>query len=209
MKINLTYQEQFEHRHHGNNADASVAAMLNTIGVDSIDTLIGQTVPAAIRLPKPLNLPAPQSEHQFLEEFKKLTQKNEVFKSYIGMGYYDTITPGVILRNILENPAWYTAYTPYQAEIAQGRLEMLLNFQTVVLDLTGMEIANASLLDEATAAAEAMHLLYASRKGIKNTAHSFFVSDLCHPQTIDAKLTSRTKIFLELSCNTLPPTAPY
>lgn len=192
MKINLTYQEQFEHRHHGNNADASVVAMLNTIGVDSIDTLIGQTVPAAIRLPKPLNLPAPQSEHQFLEEFKKLTQKNEVFKSYIGMGYYDTITPGVILRNILENPAWYTAYTPYQAEIAQGRLEMLLNFQTVVLELTGMEIANASLLDEATAAAEAMHLLYASRKGIKNTAHSFFVSDLCHPQTIDV-LTTRAQ----------------
>ena len=192
MKINLTYQEQFEHRHHGNNADSSVAAMLNTIGVDSIDTLIGQTVPAAIRLSKPLNLPAPQTEHQFLEEFKKLMQKNEVFKSYIGMGYYDTITPGVILRNILENPAWYTAYTPYQAEIAQGRLEMLLNFQTVVLDLTGMEIANASLLDEATAAAEAMHLLYASRKGIKNTAHSFFVSDLCHPQTIDV-LTTRAK----------------
>ncbi|MFN8353766.1 MAG: aminomethyl-transferring glycine dehydrogenase [Spirosomataceae bacterium] len=192
MKVNISYQEQFEHRHQGSSTDASVDAMLSTIGVDSIDTLIDQTVPAAIRLPKPLHLPAPQSEHEFLASFRTLAQQNQLFKSHIGMGYYNTITPGVILRNVLENPAWYTAYTPYQAEIAQGRLEMLLNFQTLVMDLTGMEIANASLLDEATAAAEAMHLLYASRKGIKTTAHSFFVSDWCHPQTIDV-LTTRAQ----------------
>ncbi|QHV98610.1 aminomethyl-transferring glycine dehydrogenase [Spirosoma endbachense] len=202
MKLNLRYQESFEDRHHGQ-TEAAQAEMLQTISttglpVESIDELIDQTVPAAIRLPRPLNLPAPKSETQFLADFKKMAGQNKVFKSYIGTGYYDTITPNVILRNILENPAWYTAYTPYQAEIAQGRLEALLNFQTVVSDLTGMDLANASLLDEATAAAEAMHMLYAMRPASKKSASTFFVSERCHPQTIDVLLTRATPIGIQV-----------
>lgn len=197
MKLNLRYQERFEDRHNG--ADVSQTnAILKTIGVDSVDELIDQTVPALIRLEKPLDLPAAKSEHQFLADFKKLAQQNKVYKSYIGTGYYDTLTPNVILRNILENPAWYTAYTPYQAEIAQGRLEALLNFQTVVIDLTGMEIANASLLDEGTAAAEAMHVLYAQRPAAKKSATTFFVSDRCHPQTIDVIKTRATPLGIKV-----------
>lgn len=198
MKLNLRYQESFEDRHHGQ-TDAAQSEMLQTIAatglsVQSIDELIEQTVPAAIRLSRPLNLPEPKSETQFLTDFKKLASQNKLFKSYIGTGYYDTITPNVILRNILENPGWYTAYTPYQAEIAQGRLEALLNFQTVVSDLTGMDLANASLLDEGTAAAEAMHMLYAMRPASKKTATTFFVSERCHPQTIDVVLTRATPL---------------
>lgn len=188
MGLTLQQTDIFEDRHHGQ-TDAAQANMLATVGVESIEQLIEQTVPETIRLKKPLNLPAPKSEMQFLADFKKLAGQNKVFKSYIGTGYYDTITPNVILRNILENPAWYTAYTPYQAEIAQGRLEALLNFQTVVSDLTGMDLANASLLDEGTAAAEAMHMLYALRPAAKKNASVFFVSDRCHPQTIDVLLT--------------------
>ena len=184
MKINLQNQDIFENRHHGKD-EVELQEMLNTVGVSNLDELIDQTIPAAIRLEKPLNLPNPKSEQAFLANIKKIARKNVVFKSYIGGGYYDTITPNVILRNILENPAWYTAYTPYQAEIAQGRLEMLLNFQTVVTDLTGMEIANASLLDEATAAAEAMTMFHAVKSSSKKGAGTFFVSELCHPQTID------------------------
>ncbi|UTA69497.1 aminomethyl-transferring glycine dehydrogenase [Emticicia sp. 21SJ11W-3] len=187
MKINLNSQESFESRHHGK-SEADLQAMLKTIGVDSLDTLINQTVPQQIRLQSPLNLPKAKSEAEFLADFKALAQKNKIFKSYIGTGYYDTVVPNVILRNILENPAWYTAYTPYQAEIAQGRLEMLLNFQTMVIDLTGMEIANASLLDEGTAAAEAMAMLHNVRPAAKKNANTFFVSELCHPQTIDVVL---------------------
>ncbi len=172
--------------------------MLQTVGVDSVDTLIDQTIPATIRLDHPLNLPAPKSEHQFLSDFKKLAQQNQVFKSYIGAGYYDTLTPNVILRNILENPAWYTAYTPYQAEIAQGRLEALLNFQTVISDLTGMDLANASLLDEATAAAEAMTMLYGARPATKKNAMTFFVSERCHPQTIDVVRTRATPLNIHI-----------
>src|SRR5690606_2106625 len=132
---------------------------------------------------RPLDLPAGVSEHEVLEELREIAGKNQIFRSYIGMGYYDCVTPPVIQRNILENPGWYTAYTPYQAEIAQGRLEALLNFQTVVIDLTGLPIANASLLDEATAAAEAMAMSYAVRGS--DSRRVFFVSTDCHPQTID------------------------
>ncbi len=197
MKLNLHQTDFFEDRHHGV-TDAALTQMLTRIGIDSIDELIDQTVPAAIRLPRPLDLPAPKSETQFLTDFRKLANQNKVFKSYIGTGYYDTITPNVILRNILENPAWYTAYTPYQAEIAQGRLEALLNFQTVICDLTGLPIANASLLDESTAAAEAMTLLYSQRSAAKKNAKAFFVSERCHPQTIDVVRTRATPLNIDV-----------
>jgi glycine dehydrogenase len=197
MKINLQSQEKFEGRHHGK-SKRELSEMLEKVGVSSLDELIDQTVPAGIRLPENLRLPKSKSEHAFLHDFKKLANQNVIFKSYIGMGYYDTLTPNVILRNILENPAWYTAYTPYQAEIAQGRLEMLLNFQTVVTDLTGMEIANASLLDEATAAAEAMTMLHSARPAAKKKADTFFVSELCHPQTIDLLYTRATPVGIKV-----------
>ncbi len=197
MKININNREQFINRHIGPD-DAQREQMLETIGVSSLDQLIDETVPGNIRLGKALNLPDAVSEYEFLKNFKKLASKNKLFKSYIGMGYYDTIVPGVILRNIMENPGWYTAYTPYQAEIAQGRLEALINFQTVVIELTGLEIANASLLDEATAAAEAMGMFYASRKADKKDANVFFVSDQCHPQTIDLLETRAIPLGIEL-----------
>jgi glycine dehydrogenase len=188
MNINIHHQEKFEDRH--NNSDqADRAAMLHTIGVPTVDELISQTIPSKIRLKEALKLPKAISESDFLKNFKAIAQKNKLFKSYIGTGYHDTIVPTVILRNIMENPSWYTAYTPYQAEIAQGRLEMLLNYQTMVIDLTCMEIANASLLDEGTAAAEAMTMLYSQRPNNKKEANIYFVSDLCHPQTIDLLLT--------------------
>ena len=157
--------------------------MLAAIGVDSLHALIGEVIPASIRLDRPLDLPPAESEHLFLRRLTELAQGNKTFRSYIGLGYHDTITPSVILRMVLENPGWYTPYTPYQAEIAQGRLEALLNFQTMVMDLTAMQIANASLLDEATAAAEAMTMSYGIRG--KEGKEVFFVSDACHPQTID------------------------
>lgn len=184
MKINLTTGERFDKRHIGPTGD-EVAQMLKTIGVSSLDQLIDETIPSDIRLSKSLNLPEPQTEHGFLTAFRNLAGKNKMYKSYLGLGYYDCITPKVILRNILENPGWYTAYTPYQAEIAQGRLEALINFQTMIADLTGMDIANASLLDEGTAAAEAMNLLYAARHADKKDATIFVVSEGCFPQTID------------------------
>ena len=151
----------FRSRHIGPDEN-DLKLMLKDIGVSSIDQLMTETVPAAIRLKKDLEWPA-LSEQEFLEELRTMASANNVFKNYIGLGYYGTHVPGVIQRNILENPGWYTAYTPYQAEISQGRLEALLNFQTMVMDLTGMELANASLLDEASAAAEAMHRFFASR----------------------------------------------
>ncbi|SFC19367.1 glycine dehydrogenase [Flexibacter flexilis DSM 6793] len=197
MKLNIHNREKFVQRHIGAEPE-KIQQMLATIGAASVDELISQTVPANIRLPKALNLPAPQSEFEFLKNFKAITSQNQIFKSYIGMGYYGTIVPPVILRNILENPGWYTAYTPYQAEIAQGRLEALLNYQTAVIDLTGMEIANASLLDEATAAAEAMTMLHSLRKPSKKTADTFFVSELCLPQTIDVLLTRATPLGIKL-----------
>ena len=191
MLIDLNSSERFENRHQGK-TDAEIAALCQAIGVGSPDELINQTVPSNIRSGEPLRLPAGLSELEFQEKITALAAKNKIFKSFIGCGYYDTVLPKVVQRNILENPAWYTAYTPYQAEIAQGRLEMLLTFQTVVSDLTGMEIANASLLDEATAAAEAMSMLASLKKGSKKNAQTFFVSDNCHPQVIDV-VTGRAK----------------
>jgi glycine dehydrogenase len=177
-----TEPDTFVPRHIGP-SDEEVRQMLDALGYDSLDDLIDATIPADIRLERPLRLGPPRDEADVLEEIRGLAARNEVFRSYIGMGYHDTITPPVIQRNILENPGWYTAYTPYQAEIAQGRLEALLNFQTMVVDLTGLPIANASLLDEGTAAAEAMALCYGARG--KEGKEVFFVSELCHPQTID------------------------
>jgi glycine dehydrogenase len=172
--------------------------MLSKIGASSLDELITQTVPSNIRLKKPLNLPDGLSEFEYLKELKLTASRNKIFKTYIGLGYYNCIIPPVTQRNVLENPGWYTAYTPYQAEIAQGRLEALLNFQTMVIDLTGLPIANASLLDEATAAAEAMILFYNARKKEKTNAHTFFVSEKCFPQTIDVIKTRALPLGIEI-----------
>lgn len=193
----LFAREKFEFRHNAP-SETDISEMLHVIGLPDLDSLIAQTVPAKIRMNKPLNLPDPLSEHHFLKELKTLAQKNRVFNSFIGMGYYDTITPTVIQRNILENPGWYTAYTPYQAEIAQGRLEMLINFQTMVMELTGMELANASLLDEATAAAEAMSMMFDLRKGKRKQAHRFFVHENTFPQTLDLLQTRAEPLGIEL-----------
>jgi glycine dehydrogenase len=176
----------FSSRHIGSNSSEQFE-MLQKIGVSSISELVDKTIPPHIRLKDELNISDAMSEQEYLKHISKLGTKNKVFKSFIGMGYNETIVPSVILRNVLENPGWYTAYTPYQAEISQGRLEALLNFQTMILDLTGMELANASLLDEATAAAEAMIMFYnsRSRNDIKEGKNKFFVSNSCFPQTID------------------------
>lgn len=174
--------------------------MLKTIGVDTLDQLIFETIPNDIRLKNDLNLEAPMSEYEFLTHIQELGKKNKVFKSYIGLGYHPTAVPAVIQRNIFENPGWYTAYTPYQAEIAQGRLEAILNFQTTVIELTGMEIANASLLDEGTAAAEAMALLLdvRTRDQKKNNVNKFFVSEEILPQTLSVLQTRSTPLNIEL-----------
>jgi len=195
MNLNIDFQEKFEHRHIAPDGPDTVK-MLETIGANSLDELIEQTVPAKIRLKKTLNLPEAKSEFKYLQDIKELSSKNKVFKSYLGQGYYDTVTPGVILRNIFENPGWYTQYTPYQAEIAQGRLQALLNFQTMVVDLTGMEIANASLLDEGTAAAEAMFMQYTLRK--EQDANIFFVSEEVFPQTVDILRTRSAPYGIEI-----------
>ncbi len=195
MKLNINYQEKFQHRHIAPN-EADTTEMLNAIGVNSLDELIDQTVPQKIRLKARLNLPAAKSEFDYLNDLKETASKNKVFKSFIGQGYYDMILPGVIQRNIFENPGWYTQYTPYQAEIAQGRLQALLNFQTMVLDLTGMQIANASLLDEGTAAAEAMFMQYSLRKN--DHSKVFFVSEEVFPQTIDILKTRAQPYGIEL-----------
>ena len=174
--------DRFVDRHIGP-SEADVNAMLDVVGYPSLDAFIDAVVPADIRLTRPLALPAARTEQEVLEALRALAARNEVFRSYLGMGYHDCVTPGVILRNVLENPGWYTAYTPYQAEIAQGRLEALLNFQTMVADLTALPVANASLLDEATAAAEAMHLTEAvAARGAGR--HTYLVDEQCHPQTI-------------------------
>ena len=177
-----------------------VSDMIKTIGVSSVDELINKTVPNDIRLTNELNLPKAMSEYEYMTHIQELANKNKLFKNYIGLGYHPTILPGVIQRNILENPGWYTAYTPYQAEIAQGRLEALLNYQTMVSELTGMELANASLLDEGTAAAEAMIMLLntRSRDQKKNNAIKFFVSEEVLPQTIDVLKTRAIPLGIEL-----------
>jgi glycine dehydrogenase len=192
--------ERFSSRHIGPGADET-AAMLQAVGVPSLDALIDEAIPARIRLPKPLNLPDGQSEHHFLRELLQTARRNQLFRSFLGYGYYDTITPSVILRNVLENPGWYTPYTPYQAEIAQGRLESLLNFQTMVRDLTGMEVANASLLDEATAAAEAMTMLARVQwKRIDGVVGppQFLVAESCYPQTLDVLRARAEPLGIEL-----------
>ncbi len=173
-----------------------VEAMLKALGFGSLDALIDAAVPSQIRLTKLLDLPLPQSEHEALRELRETARKNKVFRSHIGMGYHDCITPPVIQRNILENPGWYTSYTPYQAEVAQGRLEALLNFQTMICDLTRLEIANASLLDEGTAAAEAMTMCLGARK--HKEANVMFVSERCHPQTIAVLKTRAQPLGVEI-----------
>ncbi len=198
--MNLFKEQQYEFagRHIGTN-EAEKNEMLTTIGINSLDELIDKTVPAAIRLKKSLQLPVAQTEFEYLNELKKIAAKNKVFKTYIGQGYYNTITPSVILRNVFENPGWYTQYTPYQAEISQGRLESLLNYQTMVCDLTGLELANASLLDEATAAAEAMAMLFHQKNKSENiSSPKFFVDQHVFEQTKEVLLTRATPISIEL-----------
>ena len=191
--------DRFETRHIGP-SPADRDAMLETLGVASLDELIDQAIPPGIRLREPLNLPEALSEYRFLQDLRRIAGRNRLFRSYIGLGYADCITPSVIVRNVLENPGWYTPYTPYQAEIAQGRLEALLNFQTMVADLTGMEVANASLLDEATAAAEAMSMLHRVRGRRADAAEpvAFLASSGCFPQTLDLLKTRAEPLGLEL-----------
>ncbi len=171
----------FANRRHIGPSPSEMAQMLEVLGADSLDTLIGQTVPVSIRQEAPLEFGPALTEREIIETLREVANRNEVLTSLIGQGYHACITPAVIQRNILENPAWYTAYTPYQPEISQGRLEALINYQTMVCDLTGLDIANASLLDEATAAAEAMSVAHAVSK---SKASGFFVDAHCHPQTI-------------------------
>ena len=196
--------ELFLNRHLGPRKE-EVDLMLQKIGVDSLETLIKETIPENIRLTQDMKLDDAMSESDYLMHLKKISSKNKVFRTYIGLGYNRSYLPAVIQRNILENPGWYTAYTPYQAEIAQGRLEALLNFQTMVSDLTGMELANASLLDEGTAAAEAMSLLFSvrNRDQKKSNAVKFYVSDDIFPQTLSL-LKSRSKpLGIELVIDTI------
>jgi glycine dehydrogenase len=193
----LAPTDTFARRHLGE-AAADTAAMLKLLGYPSLDALVDAAVPPHIRLGRPLDLPSAAGESAALAELRAMAGENKVFRNCIGLGYYDTHTPGVIQRNILENPGWYTAYTPYQAEISQGRLEALLNFQTMVCDLTGLQIANASMLDEGTAAAEAMMMCHRLKEGAADTNHAFFVSSACHPQTIDIVRTRAKPLGIEV-----------
>ncbi|NQU85294.1 MAG: glycine dehydrogenase (aminomethyl-transferring), partial [Mariniphaga sp.] len=191
--------DKFVNRHIGPRSN-EIDVMLEKVGVSSLDELIEQTVPNNIRLKEPLKLEEGLSERKYYRKILELASKNKVFNTYIGMGYYDTITPAVILRNVLENPVWYTSYTPYQAEISQGRLEALLNFQTMVCELAGMEIANASLLDEATAAAEAMTMMFnlRSRTMVKNGVNVILLDEKTWPQTLDVLVTRALPLGIEL-----------
>ena len=199
----LDASDWFARRHIGPSPDDR-DRMLAEVGAASLEALMDEVIPASIRVQRPLNLPPPESEHEYLRRLTRIARRNKTFRSYIGLGYHDMITPSVILRMVMENPGWYTPYTPYQAEIAQGRLESLLNFQTMVTDLTGMEVANASLLDEATAAAEAMTLLHRARAGggrwssASGERSLFLVSDRCLPQTIDVLRTRAEPLDIDL-----------
>jgi glycine dehydrogenase len=191
--------DKFVNRHNGPRK-SDLPQMLETIGVNSLDELIEKTIPSAIMLEKPLRLPEAMSEFEYLNHIKNLGAKNKMFRSFIGQGYYGVALPSVIIRNVLENPSWYTSYTPYQAEISQGRLEALLNFQTMIIELTGMDIANASLLDESTSAAEAMIMMFnaRSRAAVKAGANKFFVDDNIFPQTLDVLITRSKPLGIEL-----------
>jgi len=195
----VKFYDQYVNRHNGPD-EAEMEEMLKVIGVDSLDQLIDETVPASIRMQRELRVPEAISEFEYLQQLREVAAKNTVNKSYIGLGYYNTITPSVIKRTIFENPGWYTSYTPYQAEIAQGRLEALLNFQTMVTELTGLPIANASLLDEATSAAEAMTMFFGAKNKRKkdNPINKFFVSDKVFPQTIDVLKTRAQPLDIEV-----------
>src|SRR5262252_3612276 len=186
--------DSFARRHIGPNEE-EVRAMLRDVGFESLAALIDATVPKDIRFKRELSLPEAKSEGEALAELRAIAKKNKLARSFLGTGYYDCITPPVIQRNILENPGWYSAYTPYQAEIAQGRLEALLNFQQMILDLTALDIANASMLDEATAAAEAMALCHA----VVPNRKTFFVADNCHPQTIAVVQTRAKPLGIEIT----------
>jgi glycine dehydrogenase len=197
MPIELPAPPSFLSRHVGPDAH-DIAEMLKVLGAPSLDALIGEVVPDTIRVRAPLNLPPARTEHDLLVECRRLASQNRIFRSYIGLGYSDCITPPVIQRNILENPGWYTQYTPYQAEIAQGRLEALLNFQTMIADLTGLPVANSSLLDEGTAAAEAMHMMAAVAPSADEAGRAFWVSSACHPQTIAVVRTRAEPLGIEV-----------
>src|SRR6056297_3592685 len=194
------FHDRFVNRHIGPR-EKEIKEMIQTVGVSSIDELLDETIPSNIRLKEPLKLNEGLTERRYFRRILNLADKNKVFNTYIGMGYYDTITPAVILRNVLENPVWYTSYTPYQAEISQGRLEALLNFQTMVCELTSMEIANASLLDESTAAAEAMVMMYnlRSRKMVKTGVNKSLVDEKVWPQTLDVLQTRANPLGIELT----------
>ena len=194
VKVTMDLNDDFARRHIGPDK-ADVKAMLSVVGAKSLEDLIATTVPESILLGRNLNLPAAVSENQAIDKLRELAGANQVKRSMVGMGYYGTHVPNVILRNVLENPGWYTAYTPYQAEIAQGRLESLLTFQQMVMDLTGMEIANASLLDEATAAAEAMALC---KRASRRKSNLFFIADDVHPHTLDVVRTRANYFGYEL-----------
>jgi glycine dehydrogenase len=189
--------DSFVLRHIGPRED-EVKEMVATIGVQSLNELIDKTIPTDIRLAHDLNLPKAMSEFEYLTHIQKLANKNKLYKNYIGLGYHPTIVPGVIQRNILENPGWYTSYTPYQAEISQGRMEALITYQTMICDLTGLKIANASLLDEGTAAGEAMLMLFHSRSRNQANASKFFVSNEVLPQTMDVLKTRAIPLDIEL-----------
>ncbi len=195
----LEHPDEFVDRHIGISA-TDQAHMLSVVGAATRQALIDGIVPSAIVRRQPMQIPAAITEAQALDEMRAIADRNQVFRSFIGQGYYGTFTPTVILRNVLENPAWYTAYTPYQAEISQGRLEALINFQTMICDLTGMAIANASMLDEATAAAEAMTL---ARRSVKNKSNRFLVADDCHPQTIEVIQTRAAPLDIAVHVGTL------
>src|SRR6185295_81658 len=192
---NPTTIATFADRHIAPSAEETVQ-MLRELGFENLEALVDATVPKNIRLDRTLNLPKAKSENEALTELRGLSSKNRVVRNFTGAGYSDTITPPVIQRNVLENPGWYTAYTPYQAELAQGRLEALLNFQTMVTDLTALDIANASLLDEATAAAEAMALCH--NAATDRSRNKFFVADNCHPQTIEVMRTRAKPLGIEI-----------